>query len=317
MNRTIYRLIIICLTIIGLQGCEQRELCYDHSHGAILDIEFDWSQEPDAEPATMVVWAFPEDGGDGTRAEFSNIQKDGKYQMRVSPGKYVLVCYNGETEFNHELGKTLDELTITTYESTLLAPLNRGSENAPRPPFTDGQEVRNEASHIYMDKTDNLLEVVEHSAHSLEIPHYSVKFTPKRATAIWNIRIEDIQNFNPNIVASAIVTGVARDLRISDGRPVGDDVTVPFALTTCGEGCLKASVVLFGDAAPHDVTHYLRVYTTLQYYYTYDITDIVHDAPDPKNVDIVIRGLVLPDTGSGMSPGVSEWDDAEEIELPM
>lgn len=41
----------ICLTAIFIQGCSQRELCYDHTHGAIVDIEFDWSLEPDAHPS--------------------------------------------------------------------------------------------------------------------------------------------------------------------------------------------------------------------------------------------------------------------------
>lgn len=64
--------------------------------------------------------------------------------------------------------------------------------------------------------------------------------------------------------------------------------------------------------------HYLRIYTTSKYYYTYDITDQVHDAPDPKNVYIVVSGLRLPSAdGTGMTPGVNDWDDTEVVEIPM
>ena len=119
--------------------------------------------------------------------------------------------------------------------------------------------------------------------------------------------------------ASGIVTGVAESWSVSKAAPFGREVTIPFGMTVCmeGEGCLRASLIVFGDTAPHEVRHHLRVYTTTKYYYDYEVTDQVHSAPDPKNVDIVVKGMKLPETGSGMSPGVSDWEDAENIELDL
>ncbi len=42
-----------------MQGCEHKDLCYDHSHMTDLRVDFDWSAAPDAEPGTMVVHFFP------------------------------------------------------------------------------------------------------------------------------------------------------------------------------------------------------------------------------------------------------------------
>ena len=41
-----------------MQGCEHKDLCYDHSHMTDLRVDFDWSAAPDAEPGTMVVHFF-------------------------------------------------------------------------------------------------------------------------------------------------------------------------------------------------------------------------------------------------------------------
>lgn len=308
----------ICLTAIFIQGCSQRELCYDHTHGAIVDIEFDWSLEPDAHPSTMVVWAFPTGGGTGTRAEFSGVRRDAvTYQMKVPAGNYTMVCYNGDTDFNRERGNTLTTTVITTDYNSLLSPLNRSDDGAPRPPQSEDQPIHNPADHLYAHIHDTQLNVDEKTGKGHEIVYYTVRFTPQRVSAIWHVRV-DIQNFSSDLQASAVVTGVAEHWRISTALPGGNDTTVPFGLTTNDDASLTATFAIFGDVSPHDVKHYLRIYTTSKYYYTYDITDQVHDAPDPKNVYIVVSGLRLPSAdGTGMTPGVNDWDDTEVVEIPM
>ena len=150
-----------------------------------------------------------------------------------------------------------------------------------------------------------------------EAERYSATFVPRRATALWNIRVDKISGFTPEVEASGIVTGVAEAWSISDDAPAGNEVTVPFGLTVCSaeEHCLRASVVVFGDKAPHDITHRLRIFTTSKYYYDFDITEQVHSAPDPKNVDIEVSGIALPTQGTGMTPGVGDWEDADKIEI--
>lgn len=54
----IHIIVAVAMSLSCLIGCSQRELCYDHSHKVPVNIEFDWSDAPDAQPATMVVWFF-------------------------------------------------------------------------------------------------------------------------------------------------------------------------------------------------------------------------------------------------------------------
>ena len=49
-------------TAAMMQSCEKKDLCYDHGHMVDLQINFDWSQAPDADPHTMVVRLFRPDG---------------------------------------------------------------------------------------------------------------------------------------------------------------------------------------------------------------------------------------------------------------
>ena len=53
----------IALLACLLTACEQKELCYDHSHTADLKVVFDWRNDPAAQPASMRLYLFPEEGG--------------------------------------------------------------------------------------------------------------------------------------------------------------------------------------------------------------------------------------------------------------
>ena len=89
-------------------------------------------------------------------------------------------------------------------------------------------------------------------------------------------------------------------------------------LNHCGTECLRGSLVTFGDNAPHNVRHRLRVYTSYKYYYDFDITDEIHQAGNSRHIEIHLHGIKLPvSSQGGMSPGVDEWGNAENIELPM
>ena len=65
--------------------------------------------------------------------------------------------------------------------------------------------------------------------------------------------------------------------------------------------------------------HHLTVYAVLsdgsEWKHTYDVTEQVHTAPDPRNVHILLYGLPVPKpiaNGGGFRPNVSEWETEEE-----
>lgn len=307
--------LVLLLCVLGNSGCAQRDLCYDHSHVSPVSIEFDWSLAPDADPETMVVWFFSvetdecyrfelTDDGTSTRSHFNS-------RIKVRPGTYRVLCHNGSTDNNFEQGSFFDEYRLITKNVDILEPMNR-SDGAPLPDAAAGQPVRKQASVIYAHTHDRLV-TVEPAADTEK----QIIFTPIEATAVYDVVITGVKNLTADTEASAVITGMAESWNPASSAPAGDEVSVPFALNHCGSDCLRGSVVVLGDNTPHDVRHYLRVYTSFKYYYDFDVTDQIHNAVDSRHVEIDLQGLNLPSSGEGVSPGVNDWDDAENVEILM
>ena len=85
-----------------LSSCEHKDLCYDHPHRQNVEVMFDWSADPDANPATMSLYLYPEEGGDPIRYEFTD--KNGG-NISVAAGTYRAICVNSDKETHRILGK--------------------------------------------------------------------------------------------------------------------------------------------------------------------------------------------------------------------
>lgn len=311
-----FLMLLLCLLCLG--GCAQRELCYDHSHVSPVFVEFDWSMAPDAAPATMVVWFFSETSDECYRFEFSNggIVSRSQFDshIKVRPDTYRVLCHNGSTDNNSEEGDTFYEYRITTYEAGILSPMNRSSQ-APRPVGAETQPVKASPSTVYADALDK--HVIIKPASDSET---HIRFVPVEVTAVYDVVITGVENLIPGTKFSAVLTGMAEAWNPANYRPAGADVTIPFALNQDGPDCLRGSLLTFGDNAPHDVRHILRVYDSNRYnYYDFDVTDQIHNAPDSRHVIIKLHGLKLPvpEQGGGMSPGVDGWENVENIDITM
>lgn len=317
--RSIFSAFIFIIMLLGqlcLTGCEQRELCYDHSHVSPVFIEFDWSLAPEATPNTMVVWFFStttreryrfELTGDGTSS-----RSDFDCRIMLRPGNYRVLCHNGTTDNNSEDGDTFYEYNLVTYDDAVLAPLNR-SDKAPLPGDADHQPVRAMASIVYAHTLDETV-TIEPSATGTK----TIRFTPEEVTSVYDVIITGVENLTADTEASGAITGLAEAWNPATSAPGGTEVTIPFKLNHCGTDCLRGSLVTFGDSAPHNVRHRLRVFTSQQFYYDFDVTDAIHKAGNSKHIEIHIHGLKLPvGNQNGMSPGVENWENAENIDLPM
>lgn len=315
IRSAVFRLLALMTAAIAFAACVERELCYDHSHKVPVTIEFDWTDASDAQPSTMVVWFFLVDGSQPHRFELigDGVSSRGGFDAVVSvpEGTYRMVCHNGNTDFNVERGSGIDDYVITTDEVEVLSAMNR-SESAPRPDDTIDQEVRSQASRLYAHTRDEHLTVVNDPRVS-----HKVVFRPSEKTLVCNVRITGVENLQPDVEVSALVTGVSEAWGCGSQSPSDVAVSVPFAFSHCGSDCLVGSVVVFGMT---EQTHKLRVYTSYKYYYDFDITDQVRNQSGNREIDIVLSGIRLPEgsgSGSGMSPGVSDWGEPEEETLPM
>ena len=48
----------LILLIEFLTSCEHKDLCYDYPHRQNVEVTFDWSEAPDANPSTMSLYLY-------------------------------------------------------------------------------------------------------------------------------------------------------------------------------------------------------------------------------------------------------------------
>lgn len=317
MRRRSMRLISVCAgaMLAAATSCSHRDLCYDHSHYTDLKVEFDWSQEPDADPRTMVVYMFPQDGGMAQRIELSDVNGS---IVRVPSGRYDVAVFNGDTETLVESGERFGEFVITTDEESILSPLSplgrAAGSKAPRPEGTEDEPIKHAPDVMWSASCVDL------TVHSPSDKTQTVRFTPRESTVTYRVVLQNAENVSDELTVSAALTGVAESYSISSDVPVGVDVTVPFPVYVTGEQSMGGSVTIFGHCPEEGKSrrHMLTIYTANHFYYHYDVTDQIHDAGDKDVVTIVIDGIRLPRPDeTGMNTEVSEWGDAINENIDM
>ena len=145
----------------------------------------------------------------------------------------------------------------------------------------------------------------------------TVTLYPSQAVRSYMIEIRNAENLKYVKALSGSLSGMAGGLLLNKKVPTSEAVTVPFAAATTQELTgITGGLLAFGPCSQTDGMHKLVIYAVLEndekWYYTYDVTQQVREAPDPYNVHILLDGLPLPkplDNGGGFRPGVDGWNE--------
>lgn len=307
MNKMISRLAAIYAIMIAavfMPGCEHNELCYDHTHVTELNVEFDWSQAPDADPSTMVVHFFRPDGSLYRRVEFT--QRTGG-KVRLEAGEYRILFHNGNMETVYELGNSHSDYALSGVSRSILEPMGREGD-APRPPESADQLIFSAPDQVWAGS---------HSAIEIlpGVAGQTVKLTPVEATMEYTVEITGVENLRDDIDVSAAITGMSPLYRLAEGCHGGEAATLPISVERVGDNTLVAHFRTFGHCPQTELAHTFSVYTSNKFFVNYDITEKMHNAPDPRHVVIEIHGLRLPDASMGTE--ISGWENVEEYEIDM
>ena len=265
-------LAIAVLAVLSLTSCEHKDLCHDSLHVVNVKVVFDWRKAPDAAPASMSLYLFPTHGGEALRYEFTD--RNGGI-IRVPVGHYDAFCLNSDTEnvtYRNTGSKTTFEVTTRTADLLSgLSALGVRSAGVPRARGTEDERIVLPPDMLWSDHAEG-------------------------------IGLNQETGLLPGAGADALT---------------GERVTIPFDAVTGkdkdGEKTvITGGLLTFGHKTGNN--HTLTVYAVLadgsKWYYTYDVTDQIHSAPDPRNVHIVLDGLPLPKpivNGGGFQPEVEDW----------
>ncbi len=149
--------------------------------------------------------------------------------------------------------------------------------------------------------------------------HYSVEF----------VNVENLKNADLSI--DATITSLAGGYYLGRMMPTSEVVSHTFTLSADSElTSLTSDFLTFGLPDGEERSHKICIYIALKNktgnFYTFDVTDQVNNAPDPRNVSIKLYGLKLPELpdeppappqeGGGVSIEIDSWDTIH-FDLPV
>lgn len=303
-----------------LSSCEQHDLCYNHDHMAKLNVTMDWRNDPDARPGSMYLFLYPEDSSKVLKRDFAGYQNF-RTEILVGLG-YDVVTIN--SDFKNDIlrdTESKEDMTITTDEATTIRELAVQVSALPKTRASNGEEeMRTETDAVWSDHSSSKVLLSHDKYYAGEDVHLTLM--PRPLFCNYHVIVRNVKNKNKikgGIAAS--LSGLCEQRNVYTAERGPGAVTIPFAMLS-GEGTqMQNTIKCFGRAMDEKVPNKLAFYASLKdgtkWSYVYDVTDQVKNAPDPRNVTIVIDLLTLPDNigeNSGIKPDVSKW---EIIDIPL
>lgn len=304
--------------MIAFMSCTHKELCYDHPHVTNVNVEFNWTEEPTKVPESMSVYFYKDEfAGEPIRFEFT--QRNGG-RIRLTPGTYHAVCVNSDERTHQVLDiNEYDSFYVTTKDASSITGLSAFGvtpQNVPKAKAAEQERIVAEPKNVWYSNARDIF-VGEGTEHSM-----SLDIKPQLAT--YNIEVKKVSNLKWVYGVSATMSGLVGGIHIGSGELSEERVTIPFEAQWDKENnTITGSFTTFGHCPTTDNKHFLKIYAVLadgSYWdFTYDVTDIIHNAPDENRITIELDGLPIPKpvaNGGGFKPTVGEWNSVE-IELKM
>ena len=211
--------ILTFITIIFLvRACGHKELCFAHAHTTEMQVIFNWKYAPEAHPASMRLYLFPETGKEPLIYEFGN-HMEGK--ITVSVGRYRALCMNNDTEFI--LFRNTDH-----YES-IKAYLADGAfpRPVPRAGNTGEQRVKFAPDRLWSGRMEDV-EVVA-SAKEQTLTLY-----PKAIVCHYTVEIKNVENLKYLTEGELFgsLTNMSDGFMLGTNLPTEELATLPFDMTS-------------------------------------------------------------------------------------
>lgn len=328
-------LIIAIMASVMFTSCEHKDLCYQHPHGKRIAVKFDWKNAPEAAPKGMCLFFYRE--GENTPRRF-DLGKDGGF-VNLQVGKYNVVVYNNDSEYVRFSYSNYFDHMFYTRESGILEPIGRGrrSTGIPRPPETDDESVRLAPDMMWgctamnIEVTDEgtkyTHEVIgsEDKAPQLEVDKeetFTFTFYPEELMCRYTYEVINLKNMEYVYEVCGLLTGMSGTKILATGEIGRDCVSFPVeSFMRPAEEKIVGEFHTFSHHPENEQKHYMMMYFCYSdgmiYPFYWDLTEQVHNAPNPRRVHLVLdaTNVDLPNAiknGNGFIPSVDEFEDVYE-----
>lgn len=313
-----FNILSAVLTALIFTSCNHKEFCYEHTYK--VRIVFDWRNAPDANPKSMNAHHFDTNGSIAPQ-RFSFGGRDGGY-ITTQPGIYSGIAFNDDIIHWASVRNTgnIGSYEILTNDAVSLTSLGISTANLPRLRGTEDERMATTPEMLWCNRQDNIDISFLHGEKV-------ITYYPEEAVCHYTVTVLDVEGFEylggRNV--DATLTGMAEGFMPYPHLPSPTKVSHPYVLSsTAVPNALYSEFLTFGVPTNSDHKHYVTLYTIYANgegeYHSYDVTDQVRKAPDPKHVDIVIRGLKIPmpiGGGGGVDVSVNEWITDDNIHIGM
>ena len=321
-------LLLLTSSLFLLTSCDYKDLCYDHSHSAGVNVRFDWQKAPNLNAKGMTVLFYDtEKAASPERYDF--VGRDGG-TARLVTGSYRAVAYNYDTETilyrGMESSSTLEAYTrrSSIEEGTQMAALSRGY-TMPRAGGTEDEPVILEPDPLCGAQSDVFQLDASVAGDVTIMPHMRTREVV--------VTINHVPNLQYTSQIGGSLTGLAPSVNMTTGELGEGCATQAFTASAKGDSTIVMTFNIFGHC-PHAKggdynAHLLTVYAVLadgsKWYYTEDVSDQMHNPSHPGQgddeveIDIVVDDLPIPKpivNGSGFQPTIDGWQGIE-IQVDM
>lgn len=313
----------MAILALSTSSCLHKDLDFEVNDRSEVYVAFDWRNAPEANPTSMLAYFYPTTGGDALLYTFVDMAGG---QISIPYGYYAGIGINGDNTDWAGMRNTDDpeQFEVFTRDAESLEAYGILSRSVPRAAGTEDERMAKTPGMVWSNRQDNL--DLSYSSMAASNGTRIITFYPEEAVCHYTVDILDIEHseYLHGAEVDATLTGMAEGYLQGKHTATDVAVTMPFVLQSADGGkALTARFLTFGECSATSRRHMLTVYVYLtdgtKWYHTYDVTDQVATAPDPRNVHIIVRGLDLPQPiagGSGFRPDVNDWNDIN-INLPM
>lgn len=303
MRMKFHIVLMSCILMAVMSSCQHKELCYDHSHVLEVDVVFDWSNAPDANPKSMSLYLFPEDGGRPVRYDLAG-NEGGK--IRLDSGTYDIICLNSDTENIEKQDESeFETLKVTTKDKEALRGMHfMGTMKTT--PENDGERLTGSPDNVW-------------SSYATSVPisesGTTITLYPEPDVINCTMEIRNAENLRWIESISGTLSGMADGFFPQRDMLSEERVTIAFDCSFNAEKkTVTGTLSSFGHCPSRLNVHTLSVYVTLadesMWKYDFDVTEQMHNSNDPYNIKIILDNLPVPKpvvNGGGFKPEVDDW----------
>lgn len=314
MKRNLALSFLLSAMLLIAVSCEHKGFS-EISIAEKVQVVFDWNKAPDASVKQMAFYLYS-DSRDVARHWFSNPAGG---IIKSYPGAFTAVCHNDDNSFellvrNHH---SHDEIEIYTEDTYVLTGQNLSTAGIPRAPGTEGEPMRATPSMCY---GSNIRDILLFPTDTLQ----TITLYPEELVCHYTVEFINVENLSrADIMVDGALTSMAGGYLPGKLKATQERVSHTFTFSTDIENKrLISNFLTFGvpegDTLDHMVSLYVVMSDRRGSLYTYNVSDQVNEAPDPRNVHIVISGLSLPEVpdtpppsdpnSPGMNVGIDDWN---------